>query len=456
MTDSRQIQPLILAAGKGTRMKSGLPKVLLEIAGKSMLGHVLDATSQLESALTPIVVTGFGSNQIHKAFPGCAFVEQTEQLGTGHAVQIATDKLPEGSLVLVLYGDVPLIKSSTLEAVIDAALSNGFGLLTVHLEDPAGYGRIVRDADGKVTSIAEHKDASPDQHKITEVNTGILATSASNITRWINQLSNHNSQGEYYLTDIIAMAVAEGISIQTAQPTDQNEVLGANDRIQLAQLERFYQSSLAKDLMAAGVTLMDPNRIDIRGSLSIGTGVEIDVNAIFEGQVTLGNDVCIEANCIIRNTQIGDGSQIKAFTHIEGATIGNNVTVGPYARLREGSELADGSKVGNFVETKKTKLGEGSKINHLSYAGDSVIGKNTNIGAGTITCNYDGVNKHQTTIGDNVFVGSNTAIVAPVTLADGSTVGAGSTITKDVEKETLALTRTKQSQIKDWKRSTKK
>ena len=456
MVGNSPIQPLILAAGKGTRMKSDLPKILLEIAGKPMLGHVLDAASQLASDLTSIVVTGFGSDQIQKAFPNCAFVAQTEQLGTGHAVQIATDKLPEDSLVLVLYGDVPLIRAATLEAVIDAAVSSGFGLLTTHLEDPAGYGRIVRDADGKVAFIVEHKDASPDQHKITEVNTGILATSASNITRWVHQLSNNNAQGEYYLTDIIAMAVAEGVSVKTAHPSDQFEVLGANDRIQLAELERFYQNRLAKDLMAAGVTLMDPSRIDIRGSLSVGTGVEIDVNSIFEGQVTLGDNVCIEANCIIRNAHIGDGSQIKAFTHIEGATIANNVTVGPYARLREGSELAHSSKVGNFVEIKKTKLGEGSKINHLSYVGDSVIGKNTNIGAGTITCNYDGVNKHQTIIGNSVFVGSNTAIVAPVKLADGSTIGAGSTITKDVDKETLALTRSKQSQIKNWKRPPKK
>lgn len=451
-----QVQPLILAAGKGTRMNSDLPKVLLEIAGKPMLRHVLDAAAGLSSNSVPIVVTGFGSNQIHSEFTDCKFVEQNEQLGTGHAVQIAADNFHDNSMVLVLYGDVPLIQTATLQAVIDASTETGFGLLTVQLSNASGYGRVVRDENDKVTSIVEHKDASPEELAIKEVNTGILAASAANLKRWVSQLSNDNAQGEYYLTDIIAMAVAEGLTIQTANPTGETEVMGANDRIQLAVLERAFQLHLAEELISNGATIMDPNRIDIRGSLSIGTGVKIDINSVFEGEVTLGNNVVIEPNCVIHNTTIGEESTIKAFTHIEGAAIGPHVSVGPYARLREGSKLANGSKVGNFVETKNTELGEGSKINHLSYAGDSVIGKNTNIGAGTITCNYDGVNKHKTKIGDNVFVGSNTAIVAPVKLADGSTVGAGSTITKDVERDSLSLTRSKQSQIKDWKRPTKK
>lgn len=448
-----RVQPLILAAGKGTRMKSDLPKVLLEIAKKPMLGHVIDAAKELET-LNPIVITGFGGNQVQTRYPNCKFATQEEQLGTGHAVKIAMSSVPEDSLVLILYGDVPLIQPDSLRAVVKAA-ANGLGLLTVHLDDPTGYGRIVRNASGEVRSIVEHKDASSEELTITEVNTGILAVNAIDLTRWVNQISNKNAQGEYYLTDIIAMAVADGVAINTAHPKAESEVMGANDRVQLAELERLYQKRKAEELMRAGVSLLDPNRIDIRGHLTTGSGVSIDVNSIFEGEVVLGNNVTIEANCIIRDSKIGDNSHIKAFSHIEKTQIGQSVEVGPYARLREGTELADNSKIGNFVETKKTKLGKGSKINHLSYAGDAEIGENTNIGAGTITCNYDGANKHKTKIGDNVFVGSNTALVAPVKLADGSTVGAGSTITKDIEQEALALTRAKQSQIKHWKRPTK-
>lgn len=452
MSQSTQspIQPLILAAGKGTRMKSSLPKVLLEIAKKPMLGHVLFAAAKLNT-LPPIVVTGFGSDQVKNRFPDCTFVEQTEQLGTGHAVQIATHALPQDSLVLVLYGDVPLIQPETLSAVIEAAI-DGFGLLTVKLDDPSGYGRIVRDASGQVQSIVEHKDASSEILEIKEVNTGILAAKASDLTRWVDRLSNDNAQGEYYLTDIIAMAVSEGVAIKTASPQTESEVMGANDRVQLAQLERSFQTMQANRLMSDGTTLIDPSRIDIRGELTTGLNVSIDVNCVFEGTVTLGDNVVVEANCVIRDSNIGDGSHIKAFSHIEKTQIGQSVEVGPYARLREGTELADGSKIGNFVETKKTKLGKGSKINHLSYAGDAEIGENTNIGAGTITCNYDGVNKHQTKIGNDVFVGSNTALVAPVELKDGSTVGAGSTITKDVDEGALALSRAKQSQNRKWQR----
>ena len=435
-------------------MKSSLPKVLLEIAKKPMLGHVLDTVNTLNT-LPPIVVTGFGSDQVQNRFPDCTFVEQTEQLGTGHAVQMASDALPQNSLVLILYGDVPLIQSATLTAVIEAT-SEGFGLLTVKLTDPGGYGRIVRDSSGQVTSIVEHKDASPEMLDINEVNTGILAASAENLIRWVKQLSNDNAQGEFYLTDIIAMAVSEGIIVNTAHPERETEVMGANDRVQLAELERSYQLQQAEALMRAGVTILDPSRIDIRGKLEAGTGVSIDVNTVFEGSVVLGDNVIIEANCLIRDSKIDDNSHIKAFSHIEKTQIGKDVEVGPYARLREGTELADSSKIGNFVETKKAKVGKGSKVNHLSYVGDTEIGEDSNIGAGTITCNYDGANKHKTKIGDKVFVGSNTAIVAPVELKDGSTVGAGSTITKDVGKDSLALTRSKQSEIKDWKRPTKK
>ena len=452
---SIRIQPLILAAGKGTRMKSDLPKVLLQIAGKPMLGHVLDATKELNT-LAPIVVTGFGSDQVQQSFPDCIFVDQTEQLGTGHAVQMAADAIPADSLVLILYGDVPLIQTETLQAVLEAASDGKLGLLTAHLQDATGYGRIVRNGEGAVTSIVEHKDASAEQLAIKEINTGILAADAKNLVKWVSALNNNNAQGEYYLTDIIAMAVADGVAIQTAHPSNQTEIEGANDRAQLAELERAYQLQLAKELMQGGTALADPNRIDIRGKLTAGKNVSIDVNCIFEGDVALSDNVTIEANCLIRNSNIGNGSHIKAFSHIEKTDIGQGVDVGPYARLREGTELADNSKIGNFVETKKTKLGKGSKINHLSYAGDTEIGENTNIGAGTITCNYDGANKHKTKIGDNVFVGSNSALVAPVELKDDSTVGAGSTITKDVEENTLALTRAKQSQIDGWKRPTKK
>ena len=447
------LQPIILAAGKGTRMQSPLPKVLLPIANKPMLGHVLSALSELQT-LNPIIVCGYKSKEVISAYPECQFVEQKEQLGTGHAVKVACPSITKGSTTLILYGDVPLIRPETLSSVINAA-NQGLGLLTVNLENPKGYGRIVRNQSGKVVSIVEEKDASPEESAITEVNTGILAVNSEQLSKWVDQLSNDNAQGEYYLTDIIAMAVADGVEIFTTHPGDPQEVMGANDRIQLAELERALQLRLANELMQSGAQLADPSRIDIRGKLVIGSEVSIDINNVFEGEVTLGSNVVIEPNCIIRNSVIGDNTQIKAFSHIDGATIGESVSVGPYARLREGTELANQSKIGNFVETKKAKIGKGSKINHLSYAGDTEIGENSNIGAGTITCNYDGANKSKTEIGDNVFVGSNSALVAPVKLKDGSTVGAGSTITKDIEAGNLGLTRSKQTEIKGWKRPAK-
>lgn len=437
-------------------MKSSVPKVLLELSGKPLLGHVLDSVSNLgDDVLQPLVVTGFGGNLVKDRYPHCKFVDQREQLGTGHAVQIASTAIDRNAIVLVLYGDVPLTKVETLLTVVKTASMDNLGLLTANLENTRRYGRIVRNEDGAVISIVEHQDASPEELKIREINSGILAVKGKYLLDWAARLSNKNVQGEYYLTDIIEMAVADGIAINTTTTDDPLEIEGVNDRAQLAELERALQLLQAGELMADGVSIADPARIDIRGTLGAGFSVSIDVNTVFEGRVVLGDNVKIEANCIIRDTVIGNGSHIKAFSHIENTKIGEGVEIGPYARLREGTELADQSKIGNFVETKKTRLGEGSKINHLSYAGDSEIGKNTNIGAGTITCNYDGASKHKTQIGDDVFVGSNSALVAPVKLKDGATIGAGSTISRDVSEESLALTRSKQTEIKGWKRPVK-
>ena len=449
------IQPIILAAGKGTRMKSPLPKVLMPVGGKPMLAHVVETLKNLKTA-PPLIVVGYNSDAVRTALPDQKYIEQTQQLGTGHAVAVCADQLDARDVVLVLYGDVPLITAPTLQAVLDACADSGLGLLTTHLANPAGYGRIVRGANGAVEAIVEQKDAAAEQLAITEVNTGILAAWGSDLQRWVAALGNANAQGEYYLTDIIAMAVKEGVNVQAVHPSGPWEVAGANDRVQLAELERMYQRSLADNLMRDGVTLLDPNRLDIRGQLTVGSEVQIDANVIFEGQVSLADGVIIEANCLIKDSNIGPNTRIRAFSHLEGATIGQDVVVGPYARLREGTQLADNSKIGNFVETKKSHIGKGSKVNHLSYIGDTQMGAGVNVGAGTITCNYDGVNKATTTIGDDVFVGSNTALVAPVTLADGSTIGAGSTITKDVAEKELALTRAKQAAIPNWKRPTKK
>ena len=450
-----KIQPLILAAGKGTRMKSPLPKVLMPIGGKPMLAHVVQTLETMQTA-PPIIVVGYESDAVRSALPKQNYIEQTEQLGTGHAVSVCANQLDAKDVVLVLYGDVPLITAPTLQAVLDACANSGLGLLTTHLSDPTGYGRIVRGANGSVQAIVEHKDASPEQKAITEVNTGILAAWGSDLQRWVAELSNANAQGEYYLTDVIAMAVAEGVNVEAVHPANNREVAGANDRVQLAELERLYQCGLAEQLMHSGVSLADPARLDIRGQLTAGDNVQIDANVIFEGQVELADGVVIEANCIIKNSTIGPNSHIRAFSHIEGTDIGANVAVGPYARLREGTELADNAKVGNFVETKKARVGKGSKINHLSYVGDAELGKNVNVGAGTITCNYDGANKHQTTIEDEVFIGSNSALVAPVTIGIGATVGAGSTISKNVKENELALTRSKQTAVDNWKRPAKK
>lgn len=448
---------IILAAGKGTRMKSSLPKVLHSIGGKPLLAHVLTTAQALGNNHCHIVV-GHGVEHVKATFSSESnihFIEQKQQLGTGHAVQQVLPEITANSISLILYGDVPLISHQTLSRLINKVEKNTLGLLTVNLENPTGYGRIVRDGHGKVTSIVEQKDASEQQLAIKEVNTGIMAVNSEHLMQWLPHLSNANAQGEYYLTDIIAMAAADEIVINTEQPNHEWEVLGVNNRQQQVGLERIFQKNCADQLMVDGVTLLDPNRFDNRGQLSCGSDVVIDVNCVFEGENTLGNNVSIGPNCVIKNTVIGDNTVVHANSILENSQLANKCTIGPFARLRPGTELSAGAKIGNFVEIKKSSIGVGSKVNHLSYVGDTTLGSGVNIGAGTITCNYDGVNKHQTTIGDDVVVGSNTALVAPVSLEDGSTIGAGSTITKSVEKDCLALSRSKQTLLKSWVRPTK-
>ena len=450
---------VILAAGKGTRMRSALPKVLHVVADKPMVSHVIDSARHL-GATNIYVVYGFGGDVLkttlmESGVNDLTFVEQSEQLGTGHAVDQASPFLKDDENVLVLYGDVPLTKVSTLENLLQVKPDNGMALLTVHLANPTGYGRIVR-VDEKVVGIVEQKDATSEQLKINEANTGILLANGGDLKRWLSGLSNENAQGEYYLTDIIAAAHSEGKEIATAHPETEIEVEGANNRVQLAALERAYQARLAQELMIEGASLRDPARIDIRGTLAIGNEVSIDINCIFEGKVTLGNGVKVGANCILKNCTISDNVEIKPNTIIEEAHIGEDCSVGPFARIRPGTTMHKNSHVGNFVEMKKTTLGEGSKAGHLTYLGDASIGKNVNIGAGTITCNYDGVNKAQTIINDNAFIGSNSSLVAPVTIGTTATVGAGSVIAKAVENDDLALTRTKQRNIKNWQRPVKK
>ncbi|MEQ9547246.1 MAG: bifunctional UDP-N-acetylglucosamine diphosphorylase/glucosamine-1-phosphate N-acetyltransferase GlmU [Marinobacter sp.] len=448
---------VILAAGQGSRMKSALPKVLHAVAGRPMLHHVIATACQLKAEQIHAVI-GHGADQVKAATSEqpVNWVLQQEQLGTGHAVAQALPDLPDDARVLVLYGDVPLTGAGTLEALVSQIDNDTLGLLTVTMDNPQGYGRIIRDGEGKVTSIVEQKDASEAQQQIREVNTGILAVSARRLKDWLPQLSNRNAQGEYYLTDIIAMAGEHGMQVAVSQPENVFEVQGVNNRLQLAELERWYQRREADRLMTEGATLADPARVDVRGNLAIGNDILIDVNVVFEGDVELADGVSIGPGCVIRDAKIAAGAQINAHSVIEGAEIGANAQIGPFARLRPGTRLADDTKVGNFVETKKAVVGEGSKINHLSYVGDASLGRNVNVGAGTITCNYDGVNKHQTTIGDGVFVGSNTSLVAPVTVAEGATIGAGSTITRDVSGRELAVARGRQRNIADWDRPVKK
>lgn len=446
---------VILAAGQGTRMRSALPKVLHPVAGKAMLGHVID-TARLLKPQGIHVVIGHGAELVRErlAADDLNFVLQSEQLGTGHAVAQALPAL-SAERVLILYGDVPLIEVETLQRLLQQVSEQQLGLLTVNLNDPTGYGRIVRDEQGVVKAIVEHKDASAEQRLIREGNTGILAVPGKKLGDWLGRLSNSNAQGEYYLTDVIAMAVTDGLVVATEQAADEMEVLGANDRIQLSQLERHYQYRAARRLMVQGVTLIDPARFDLRGEATVGRDVSIDINVILEGQVVIEDGVQIGPNCVIKNSILRKGAIVKANSHLEGAEVGEGADCGPFARLRPGSELGAKAHVGNFVELKNAKLGEGAKAGHLSYLGDAEIGARTNIGAGTITCNYDGANKFKTVMGEDVFIGSNSALVAPVTLGDRATTGAGSVITGDVPDNTLAVGRAKQRNIEGWKRPVK-
>ena len=448
-----KLRVVILAAGKGTRMRSDLPKVLHKVANKPMVEHVIDTARSLKPDAINLIY-GHGGDQLQQAIAGddLTWVEQREQLGTGHAVQQVIPHLKSNEKVIILYGDVPLLTESTLIKLVTASANTSLGLLTMTLAEPTGYGRIVRNERRSVTGIVEQKDANAQQLAIDEVNTGIMIADSDKLKGWLEQLSNDNAQKEYYLTDIVEMAAQEGVNIATAQPDNAQEVEGANNRQQLASLERALQQRQAEELMTQGVTLIDPARFDCRGKLSAGSDVTIDINAVFEGNVVLGDRVVIEPNCVIRNSVIGDDTVIRANSHIEDAKVAKGCKVGPFARLRPGAELADEAQVGNFVEMKKSRLGKGSKASHLTYLGDTQVGEYANIGAGTITCNYDGVNKALTEIGDGAFVGSNSSLVAPVSIGKNATVGAGSVITRAVADDELAVARGKQRNISGWQR----
>ncbi len=456
MSVDLSLSVVVLAAGQGTRMKSTLPKVLHCIAGRPLVEHVIIDAQELDATDIHIVF-GHGGEQVQQALSSydLNWVEQTEQLGTGHAVEQALPAIPDDHLVLLLYGDVPLITVQTLQRLIVATEGNALALLTAKLADPTGYGRIVRDAAGKVQCIVEQKDASTDQLSIDEINTGMLAVKADRLKKWIAALDNNNAQGEFYLTDIVGFAVADGVVINTANPDEICEIEGVNNKRQLAELERAYQLRQAGQLMEAGLTLRDPARFDLRGELIIGRDVEIDINVLIEGRVELADGVQVGPNVILKNVSIGAGTQIHANSLLEESITGTQCDIGPYARLRPQTNLANKVKVGNFVEIKKSNIADGSKINHLSYVGDTTMGNDVNVGAGTITCNYDGANKYQTIIGDNVFIGSDTQLVAPVVIADGTTIGAGSTITKDTPADALTLSRAEQVSVKNWKRPKK-
>ncbi len=449
------LKVVILAAGKGTRMKSAMPKVLHCVAEKPMVEHVVDAAGSLGAEKTVLVI-GHGADQVKSTVTrDVVYVEQTEQLGTGHAVQQALPMLEPNDTVLIGYGDVPLTKPETFKQLIDDVTDSNIALLTVIMEDPTGYGRIIRDDAGNVKGIVEQKDATEEQLLVNEGNTGILAARASVLAEMLGSIDNKNAQQEYYLTDIFALAVERGLSITTHHPEHEWETAGVNSRLQLAELERIYQLNQADKLMTAGVTLRDPARIDVRGNLTAGQDSIIDVNCVFEGDVTIGDNVSIGPNCLITNATIAAGTVIKANTVIEDSVVGENCTIGPFARLRPGAELAEQAHIGNFVEIKKSKISKGSKVNHLSYVGDSEVGEGVNIGAGTITCNYDGVNKHQTIIEDGVFIGSCTQLVAPVKVGKNAVVGAGSTITKEVAANQLAFTRAQLKTVENWPRPKK-
>ena len=446
---------VILAAGQGKRMHSNLPKVLHPVAGKALAQHVIDTARTLAPEKL-IVVYGHGGDMVRSflAADDVAWAEQAQQLGTGHAVAQALSQLGDAPQTLVLYGDVPLTTAATLKRLLHAG-KDGLSILTVDLPNPTGYGRIVRDVAGNVQCIVEEKDASPEQKAIREVNTGIMAIPTARLGDWLGKLKNDNAQGEYYLTDIVALAVAEGLPVRTAQPEADWEVLGVNSKVQLAELERQHQRNLAEQLLVAGVRLADPARLDIRGTLTHGRDVAIDVGCVFEGNVELADGVEIGPYCVLKDVTVGPGTRIAAFCHFEGAAIGPDGVLGPYARLRPGTELGAEVHIGNFVEVKKSRIGKQSKANHLAYIGDAEIGERVNVGAGTITCNYDGVNKHKTVIEDDVFIGSDTQLVAPVTVGRGATLGAGTTLTKNAPPDALTVSRAKQLTLAGWQRPQK-
>ena len=451
------VHSVILAAGQGTRMKSSRPKVLQTLAGRPLLQHVIERQARAVSEQIHLVY-GHAGDQVQAAFAeqtDLQWVHQAEQLGTGHALAQALPDIDDEAVVLVLYGDVPLVPAETLQALCEQAGNGDLAILTVELHDPTGYGRIVR-RDGAVQGIVEHKDANAEQLAIQEVNTGLLAAPAKHLRRWMANLSSDNAQGEYYLTDCVAAAVKDGIEVRSVAARQESDVAGVNNRQQLAALERDFQSQQASEAMAAGLQLMDPARFDVRGTLSFGRDCLVDVNVLIEGEVELGDGVVIGPNCYIKDSRIGSGSQIKSNSVLENCQMDEDCVVGPFARLRPGTQLSARAKVGNFVETKKVQVGEGSKINHLSYVGDARLGKDVNVGAGTITCNYDGVNKFQTEIGDGAFIGSDSALVAPVKIGAGATIGAGSVISRDAPADKLTVARGRQTTIERWQRPSKK
>ena len=450
------LSTIILAAGQGTRMRSNLPKVLQPLAGRPLLSHVLECAAAL-NADDVCVVYGHGAEAVRAAFAETSlrWALQDEQLGTGHAVQQAMPDTPDENRVLILFGDVPLLTATTCQRLLDETPANDVAVLTVDMNDPTGYGRIIRDGDN-VTRIVEEKDAGPEEKAVAEINTGVLVCPGDKLRGWLENLSNDNAQGEYYLTDVVAMAVAEGVIVHGVKADSWAEVMGINDKKQLAEAERALQARLVDELMREGVGFADPARVDIRGKLSCGKDVFIDVNAVFEGDVELGDGVVIESNNLVRDSKLGPGTVVHSNCHIEGATTAGDCEIGPFARLRPGATLANKVKVGNFVEVKKSTIADGSKVNHLTYIGDTEIGQHVNVGAGTITCNYDGANKHKTTIGDGAFVGSGVNLVAPVNIGAGVTIGAGSTITKDVDDDQLVLERSRQKTVPGWTRPEKK
>ena len=453
---TQALSVVILAAGKGTRMYSDLPKVLHPIAGKPMVKHVIDTAKQL-GAHNIHLVYGHGGDLMQQRLANepVNWVLQTEQLGTGHAMQQAAPFFADDENILMLYGDAPLITKATLEKLIAAKPDKGIALLTVVLDNPTGYGRILRE-NGNVVGIVEQKDANAEQLKIQEVNTGVMVSDGASFKKWLTQLDNNNAQGEYYMTDVIALANRDGCQVAAVQAADLMEVEGANNRLQLVALEQYFQQKQARELLLAGVMLLDPNSFKLRGELTHGKDVEIDMNVILKGKVRLGNRVKIGAGCVITNCDIGDDVEIKPYSVLEDSSVGANAAIGPFSRLRPGAELAENTHVGNFVEIKKAQIGKGSKVNHLTYVGDAEIGKDCNIGAGVITCNYDGANKFKTIIGDNVFIGSDSQLVAPVTIESGATIGAGSTIRTDVKHDELVTTRVPQRHIQGWERPKKK